>query len=175
METTVSWKAITGNKNTKVFRTTSVLLLFSCSILVLALVGYLVFSGNSPQEKKYIEPDKYQAVFLNSGRVYFGHILAMNNKYISLVDIYYLPTTQAVQPKSNQLSTDNLPLIKLGCELHGPEDRMLINRDQITFWENLKVEGQVTQAITAFKQQNPNGQTCPAQQAVLPSGNTTAQ
>ena len=42
-------------------------------------------------------------------------------------------------------------LQKLGSELHGPEDQMVINRDQVQFWENLKDDGQVVKAITTYK------------------------
>jgi len=37
--------------------------------------------------------------------------------------------------------------VKLGSEIHGPEDLMIINRAQILFVENLKPSGRVSQAI----------------------------
>ncbi|HET8669104.1 MAG TPA: hypothetical protein VFM05_00340, partial [Candidatus Saccharimonadales bacterium] len=51
-------------------------------------------------------------------------------------------------------------LVKLGCELHGPLDQMVINREQVTFWENLGTEGKVTKAIEEWRSKNPNGQNC---------------
>jgi hypothetical protein len=50
--------------------------------------------------------------------------------------------------------------VKLGCELHAPFDQMVINRDQVTFWENLQDDGQVAKAVATFKKENPNGQKC---------------
>lgn len=43
-----------------------------------------------------------------------------------------------------------ISLAKLGNELHGPEDKMFINSDQLLFWENLKDDGQVAKAISDF-------------------------
>jgi hypothetical protein len=65
--------------------------------------------------------------------------------------------------------------VKLGCELHEPLDQMVINRDQITFWENLGDNGQVAKAVSTFEKQNPNGQKCADQSssASTNSGNTT--
>jgi hypothetical protein len=67
----------------------------------------------------------------------------------------------------------DISLVKLGCELHGPEDEMLINRSQIVFWENLKEDGQVTQAVAEYIEQNPDGQDCeqPATAAPQPQAN----
>jgi hypothetical protein len=39
--------------------------------------------------------------------------------------------------------------------LHGPEDEMRINRDQILFTEDIKADGRVAQAIAEYKK-NPN-------------------
>ena len=147
---------------------TSVVLLFSATILVVALLSYLVI-GAPKQEKRFVETDKYQAVFLNGGQVYFGKISDLNNKYIRLGDIYYLRVNQQVQPTEESQTPvtgdGDISLVKLGCELHGPQDEMLINREQVVFWENLKVDGQVTQAVVEYKAENPDGQDCEQQGA----------
>lgn len=107
-----------------------------------------------------IDGGKYQAVFFTNGQVYFGKLQAFSDDYLRLTDIYYLQTQatdEAVDPKNpQQTSTDqNSPtLIKLGDEIHGPEDEMIISRDQVLFYENLKSDGKVSQSIEKFK--NPN-------------------
>jgi hypothetical protein len=45
------------------------------------------------------------------------------------------------------LSKGNLNLIKLGGEAHGPEGDMYIAKDKILFFENLKDNSTVVQAI----------------------------
>jgi hypothetical protein len=133
--------------------------------VVILLLGLIVFaaSGNSSATKEgdLVKSDKLQAVFLNTGQVYFGNIKSLNNKYLELSNIYYLQTNSNGQTGSNQQQNNtNVSLVKLGCELHEPFDRMVINRDSVTFWENLQDGGQVATAVKKFEQQNPNGQKC---------------
>ena len=144
----------------KSLRIASVALLFSITVLIIALVAYAVVGGNSSGESKYVNTKQMQAVFLNGGQVYFGRINTLNDKYMRLSDIYYLRVNQQVQPNQQGNTQNDISLVKLGCELHGPQDQMLINRDQIIFWENLKDDGQVAKAVTEYKKQNPNGQQC---------------
>lgn len=127
------------------------------ALLILATVSFFTLKG----EARLVDGSKYQAVFLNGGQVYFGKVDAMNNDYINLKQVYYLRVNQQVQPDANaQASSNDISLVKLGCELHGPEDQMVINRDQVIFWENLKGDGQVADAIKQYKEQYPNGQQC---------------
>jgi hypothetical protein len=155
---------------------TSVVLLFSATILVVALLSYLVIAPKN--EKSFVDNDKFQAVFLNGGQVYFGKVANLNNKYLQLEDIYYLRVNQQVQPSEEgqaPVSGDgDISLVKLGCELHGPEDEMLINREQVVFWENLKDDGQVAQAVAEYRAENPEGQDCEQPQEAGAGAGTTA-
>jgi len=140
-----------------------VVLLFALTGLGVSIVFLLYFGGS--KEASYVDTKSEQAVFLTNGQVYFGKIKSINKQYVDLQGIYYLNVNQQVQPNqkdtaANANSNQSVSLVKLGCELHGPMDEMLINRDQITFWENLKSSGQVTKAISQWIQQNPKGQTC---------------
>lgn len=141
-------------------RWASVALLFSVTILIVALVAFLALGGNkTDSQSKYVDTSKMQAVFLNGGQVYFGNIKNINSQYLSMSNIYYLRVNQQVQPNGNSNSND-ISLVKLGCELHGPQDTMVINQNQIIFWENLKADGQVAKAVADYVKQNPNGQQC---------------
>lgn len=167
------------NKYSKGLRFASIALLFSATILVVALVLYVVFGGPK-NEQEYVDKTKYQAVFLNGGQVYFGHIQNLNEKYIKLSDIYYLSVSQQVQPdqkdKNNQSNQQqNITLVRLGCELHRPQNSMIVNREQVIFWENLKDDDSDTTvpgAIKKYVAANPNGQTCETPNA---SNNTNSK
>jgi hypothetical protein len=153
-----------GFGNPKWIRVIWITLLFAVTFLIAAIALLLYFGG--PKESNLIDNKKEQAVFLTNGQVYFGKVGEVNKSYLTLSNIYYLNVNQQVQPNQkdangNSNSANNsISLVKLGCELHGPVDRMVINRDQITFWENLKDDGQVSKAIAQWVQQNPNGQKC---------------
>src|SRR5688572_973049 len=131
-------------------------LLFAGTVLVISLLALLYLGGD--KESKLVDKTKFQAVFLTSGQVYFGNIVSVNDSFVDLKNIYYLSVNQQVPPKENEKAS--VSLVKLGCELHGPVDQMVINREQITFWENLKTDGQVSKAIDKWVEQNPEGQKC---------------
>lgn len=127
-------------------------------LLLLAVVG-LLYTSKPETQGKYVDTSKLQAVFLNSGQVYFGNISSLNNQYFVLGNVYYLQSASTDATKT-AAANNNISLVKLGCELHQPYDKMIINRDQVTFWENLKSDGQVAKAVADFKTKYPNGQQC---------------
>lgn len=151
-----------GKKSRKYFsfhNITSVVLLFSLTLLTISVISFIMMYKQN-NEQRYVAKDKMQAVFLNGGQVYFGKIRELNNKYVGVTDIYYLRVNQQVQPKEGEQAKQDISLVKLGCELHGPQDQMLINRDQVVFWENLKTDGQVAKAVEDYKKANPGEQKC---------------
>ena len=101
-----------------------------------------------------INGNSYQAVFLTNGQVYFGKLVSTRGSY-KLTDVYYLQSKQPVQLQGADAGAEgDMALIKLGKELHGPEDWMLINRQHVVFVEQLKGDSRVVQAINKAKQGN---------------------
>ena len=99
-----------------------------------------------------VSAKQWQAVFLTNNQVYFGHLKNYNRGYVVLKDIYYLRVTDPLQQGSPP-QQPSINLVKLGGELHGPADAMYVPKDKIMFWENLKDDSQVAQAITNFLNQ----------------------
>lgn len=121
------------------------------AVVVLLVGGALLMWKNMGGDAD-IKKDQYQALFLTNGQVYFGKLSNVNDKYVELSNIYYLQVQQSVQPANNDKDKDpQVSLAKLGSELHGPEDKMLINRDQVLFWENLKNDSKVVDTINKNK------------------------
>lgn len=122
-------------------------------VIIAALVAGFLFMKKGSQFAD-VKKNQYQAVFLTNGQVYFGKIAGGDEKVVKLTDIYYLQVQQNVQPaEENKDESDKsqISMAKLGDELHGPEDTMFIQRDQVLFWENLKDSGKVVQAIKSNK------------------------
>lgn len=149
-------KQIVDVDQPKWVRVVFVILLFSATILLLS-IAVLFYSGRT-HEGELVDNTKKQAVFLTNGQVYFGQIKDINSQYVDLQDIYYL-NSQSSNSNNNSTPT-SFSLVKLGCELHGPTDRMVINREQVSFWENLSTSGKVAKAIDQWKSENPSGQKC---------------
>lgn len=165
-----SKRSKSSNRNKWVKWGTSALFLVVVLLVVTALLAFIF--GTPKAEGGYVDSKKLQAVFLNTGQVYFGDIKNLNSKYLVLDNIYYLQTSNNGSSTTATNSNTSVSLVKLGCELHSPYDRMVINRDQVTFWENLQDSGQVAKAVKTFEQQNPNGQKC-ADQSQSTNGSTT--
>ena len=117
-------------------------------VVLLVVIGLGVGAYKMANANAGVKTNQYQAVFLTSDQVYFGKLRNINDRYVELTDIYYLQVQQSVQPADNNNQQDpKVSLAKLGSELHGPEDIMQINRDQVLFWENLKDDSKVVSAI----------------------------
>ena len=97
----------------------------------------------------------YKAVFLTNGQVYFGKVANENMKPLVMTDIYYLQVQQQLQQGQSadkqQQVNQQIQLVKLGNELHGPKDEMRINADQILLVESLKEDGQVVKTIHEYQ------------------------
>lgn len=129
----------------KIWKWTGILVLAALVWLILGNFG-LIPSGDFPA----VSGSKWQAVFLTNGQVYFGHLDNYNRKYLRLQNVYYLQAAQPLQ--QGQQAPANLNLVKLGNELHGPEDTMFIPKDRVLFWENMKEDSQVAQGIESIRQ-----------------------
>lgn len=111
-----------------------------------------VFGG----EQSRVDKSKHQAVFLTNDQVYFGKITSITDEVVVMENIYYLQkgadqSGDAKQEAAAPAQQANMSLAKLGNELHAPEDRMQINKDQVLFWENLKEDGKVSKAIEDYQ------------------------
>ena len=130
-------------------------------VIVVLIIGFGIKFGWS-KFKPEAKTDAYYAVFLTNNQVYFGHLADKTDQYLSLTDIYYLQLAQPLQStdaKDQTALQDNskqqLTLIKLGKELHGPKDKMVINRDNIIFYEEINNDSKVVQTITKYKESQP--------------------
>lgn len=135
-------------------------LIIAIAVVVLGAGGW--FAWSHLRGVPGIESDKYQAVFFTNGQVYFGKLHKVDSEYMKLTDVYYLQTqssevdsTDSENPQDSTSSeSNNVQLIKLGSEIHGPEDAMIISKDQVLFFENLKPKGKVSQTIEKSKKGN---------------------
>lgn len=132
-------------------KTTAIVVGIILTLAILVFGGWTFYNSTMGSS---IDTSKYQAVFFSNGQVYFGKLHTLNGGYMKLTDVFYLQTKTADSTKLQDAGTQSNPgveLIKLGSEIHGPTDEMIISKDQILFFENLKTDGTVTTSITKFK------------------------
>jgi len=128
-------------------------LIIAILAIIIVIAGGLMMFSRMQSSNLAINKGEYQAVFLTNGQVYFGKLQTINSDYLVLEKIYYLQVQQSVQDGTTTTTTDQnqAQLVKLGNELHGPEDQMQISSKQVLFWENLKTDGKVAQSIAKYK------------------------
>lgn len=102
----------------------------------------------APHNQQRIADDRYQAVFLDDGKVFFGKLQNTDGHFLTLRDAYYTQTPASVSDDNTSLQTaDQINLVKVGEEVYGPENSMAIRTDQVLFWQNLTADSQVAEAI----------------------------
>src|SRR3989344_3697346 len=107
---------------------------------------------------------KWQAVFLNNGQVYFGHLTRNGFDSWKLSDAYYIQVTkvpvvpQAEPEKKNSDKTEapqpiqeetRNTIVKMTGDLHSPENTMTIPSSNILFWQNLSKDSNIVQTINS--------------------------
>jgi hypothetical protein len=126
-------------------------------IILVALGAGWYFFGRSSTASR-IDGSKYQAVTLLDSRSYFGKLTVVNDKYMRLTNVYYLQkknsatNSDATAQSVEKQNASDYVLTKMGNEIHGPEDEMIISTDQIQYFENLKPQGTVSKAIISSQQ-----------------------
>lgn len=114
--------------------------------LVFVGAGFFLFSLLPAQQFPTPEAGKWQAVFLDNGQVYFGKLAQDGRNSVALSNVYYLRTAGDLADAGATIN-----LIKLGGELHGPEDVLHIPTGKILYWENLKDSSAIVQRIGAAR------------------------
>ena len=135
------------------FKTIAISIAVLIVVATITLIGLFFYRSTTGAA---IDSSRYQAVFFTNGQVYFGKLQPLNDSYMRLTGVFYLQSTDATADALNnpQATTaqdaPGVQLIKLGDEIHGPEDEMIISKDQLLFFENLKTDGKVSSSITQY-------------------------
>lgn len=115
-------------------------------ILVLLLLVFAVFwlvQQLYVANLQRIDGSAYQVVYLVNGQAYFGKLQNTNGDYLVMKSPY---TTQSV--KSSEANSDETTtLLRVRDQVYGPEDSIAIKASQVTFWQNLRDDSKVAQAI----------------------------
>ena len=119
-------------------------LIIAIGIVVVILA--VVFGQRASRRKA----DIYEAVFLDNNQVYFGKLSELRGDFIKLTDIYYLRAGTVQKGEAGELPSQ-VDLIKLGSELHGPRDEMIINREHVIFYEEIGDQSEIRKLIRKDK------------------------
>lgn len=94
-------------------------------------------------------PDRFYAVLLNNGSIYYGRIEASTSQYLTLREVFY-----AQRRVNEQTKTVTSVFIRRGSELHAP-DRMFISPSAITLIEPIGADSKLAELIAKASQEPP--------------------
>lgn len=126
--------------------------------------GKAKITGVLPAKKD--QPLDFVAVYMENGKVYFGKIKDADSDEPKLTDVFLLNVKISEEPKRGssepegkeatvekpQLQTD-FELVRLTDQFQAPTDQLVLTRDKILFWEPLRADSKVVEAIKKYKQQ----------------------
>jgi hypothetical protein len=121
-----------------------------CAALLVIIGGLLAFWFILPQGER-INHSGYQVVYMVSGQAYFGKLKNASGEYLTLHEPY---TAQDVTPKEQAAPDEQQPsttLLKVSQQQYGPQDVISLKSDQVLFWQNLRSDSKVIQAINEAK------------------------
>jgi hypothetical protein len=110
-------------------------------VLLAIIVGMYWYKHRNDQT---VLGDRYQVVYLLTGQVYFGKLQNTSGEYLTLTHVY---TIQG--QKSDTSSDESTNILQVSRQVYGPDDSMAIRADQIQFWQNLRSDSKVAQAIAS--------------------------
>lgn len=124
-------------------------------IIIFALINIALIIFFEPITKlgrKIISSESdWYAVHLNNGQVYFAHLDKVSKNEIVLSEVYFIESYQSNDPSSgepNQLYN----LVKRGSDdLTTTDNKLIINRSVVLFWEKLKSSSEIVKLIEKNK------------------------
>ena len=94
-----------------------------------------------------VEPsDAFWAVYLDSGQVFYGKKDKPDKNYVTMTNVFYY------QPGVRSAKSGNIRIIKVGTEIHQPQDYVYINKQHIERQEQLSSDSKVVKAIEQYKE-----------------------
>jgi len=155
MENLLSGKQILNfNLKAKVFLIATVV--FVGLVLAVRQPGWLssgkkLLSGQmkSPEqtENKGSESSSaFWAVYLDSGQVFYGRKDKSDKNYVVMSNVFYY------HPAIKLTKSGNVRLVKVGTEIHQPQDFVYVNKQHIDRQEQLSSDSKVVKAIEQYNE-----------------------
>lgn len=96
-----------------------------------------------------IDTSKYQIVYLVNGQAYFGKLQNTSGDFLVVKSAYIAQSVEATNIESDDKTANQTTLLKVTDQVYGPQDSIAIKSSQVAFWQNLRDDSKVVQAIKA--------------------------
>lgn len=162
-KTTTSRAKLSGAKSHSTHTATRLLnITYVCVGLAILLIA-VQFVLYGMRYRNLFDNTTYQAVTLTNGLTFFGQLHRYSPHTYALYDVYYLKAdtdTAEIQnitdPSALDTETDietdratdtGMQLYKLSDDFYRPDNALIVNRDQILYWQNLQLDSPIIQTI----------------------------
>jgi hypothetical protein len=115
----------------------------AAGIVAVVVIVLAVLWSRGSFDAQQIDGSKYQAVYTLDGKMYFGKLQNSTGTYLVVKKPYTTQTTQTEDKTAEAQTT----LVKVSGQVYGPEDSIALKSDQVVFWQNLRSDSKVSQAI----------------------------
>jgi hypothetical protein len=105
-----------------------------------------VFAWHHHHHRTIAFDTPFQAILLDTGQVYYGHVAGLGTDYPVVTDVYYVQSQ--TNPETKEVSNT---LVRRGKEWHAP-DRTYLNARHIVMVEPVGTSSKVAQLIAESKQ-----------------------
>lgn len=128
------------------------LIVIALAVVVALVAMVIIVMAARPMQR--IDTSTYQAVYLVNGQAYFGKLQNTNGQFLVMKTPYTMqevqtppqPGTEAEATATPETSTT---LIKVSGQVYGPEESIALKSEQVVFWQNLRDDSKVSQALKA--------------------------
>lgn len=101
--------------------------------------------------------DSISAVTLTNGQTYFGRLEKFGPRTIVLFTPFYLQVNASDDATVEETTATNpeagLQLKKLSDDFHQPNDYLIVNRDEVLYWQHLNSSSPIIEAMVEYEQQ----------------------
>ncbi|MBI5356703.1 hypothetical protein HZB78_03765 [Candidatus Collierbacteria bacterium] len=99
-------------------------------------------TASSPSSSDFV------AIYMENGKVYFGKMQNSDSDEPRLTDVFTLNVNAGQDAAQAEFE-----LVKLTDQFQAPTDLLVLSRNKILFWEPLKSDSRVAEAIGKYKSQ----------------------
>lgn len=100
----------------------------------------------SQSDMRTIDKGTYQVISLTNDQIYFGKITSIDDKTVTIENVYYMANTAAQSDEQTSASSTSI-LRPLDKAIYGPKDTLYLRKSQVVSWQNLKNDSQVVKTI----------------------------
>lgn len=130
------------------------LIVIALAVVVALVAMVIIVMAARPMQR--IDTSTYQAVYLVNGQAYFGKLQNTTGQFLVMKTPYTMQDVQTppqedanAETKETSEPVANTTLIKVSGQVYGPEESIALKAEQVIFWQNLRDDSKVSQALKA--------------------------